>query len=109
MLVPCAIIDLDQRVGADSTISKLGDFSHIRSPAKCAARIGQAFTETSSSIPLDRECVEEVDDVERNGRVFSDGVGTCSSSVLATLQATQNSRVTPAAVFQFRYAGKLNP
>ncbi|KAL8932069.1 MAG: hypothetical protein Q9216_006976, partial [Gyalolechia sp. 2 TL-2023] len=83
---------LDQYVNADLIISNLGDFSHIQCPAKCAARIGQAFTETSSSIPLESGCVEEVDDVERNGRVFSDG-------------ATQKSSLLPATVFQIRYAG----
>ncbi|KAL8833642.1 MAG: hypothetical protein Q9170_004163 [Blastenia crenularia] len=94
-----------QRVDADLIISKLGDFSHIRCPAKCAARIGQAFTETSSSIPLDKAHLKEIEDVERHGRVFSDGAGTCSSTTLATLQAAQKSSVIPATAFQIRYAG----
>ncbi len=93
-------------VNADMIISSLGDFSHIRSPAKCAARIGQAFTETSSSTPIDPACVHEVEDVERNGRCFSDGVGTCSLSVLEGLQAVQKSSQLPATVFQIRIAGK---
>lgn len=33
-------------------IEDLGNFSHIRSPAKCAARIGQAFPETPIAITL---------------------------------------------------------
>jgi hypothetical protein len=31
---------------ADHVLKELGDFSHIRIPAKCAARIGQNFTDT---------------------------------------------------------------
>lgn len=95
-------------IDADMIISSLGDFSHIRSPAKCAARIGQAFTETSSSTPIDPACVHEMEDVERNGRCFSDGVGTCSLSVLEELQAVQKSSQLPATVFQIRIAGKFS-
>ena len=94
-------------VNADWIISKLGSFRHIRSAARCAARIGQAFTETSSSIPLNPNCVEVISDIERNGRVFSDGVGACSLKVLKTLQATQKAGHVPATVFQIRYRGKL--
>ncbi|KAL8648728.1 MAG: hypothetical protein Q9226_005877 [Calogaya cf. arnoldii] len=97
--------DHDKRIDADTIIYKLGDFSHIQCPAKCAARIGQAFTDTSSSIVIDPAFVEEMEDVERNGRVFSDGVGTCSLEVLKTLQSAQKSFAVPATVFQIRYAG----
>ncbi|KAI4263619.1 MAG: hypothetical protein L6R42_001243 [Xanthoria sp. 1 TBL-2021] len=98
-------MDHNKRVDADMIISKLGDFSHIQCPAKCAARVGQAFTDTSSSIAIDPAFVEEIGDVERNGRVFSDGVGTCSLGVLKTLQATQRSFSVPATIFQIRFAG----
>ena len=63
-------------------IDQLGDFSKIHSPAKCAARIGQAFSETSSSITVPNESQTIIDDVQRNGRVFSDGVGTLSMALL---------------------------
>ena len=63
-------------------IKRLGDFSAIRSPAKCAARIGQAFSQTFSSISLPDEAIQMIPEVERNNRVFSDGVGTCSESVM---------------------------
>ncbi|KAL8751235.1 MAG: hypothetical protein Q9199_006559 [Rusavskia elegans] len=98
-------MDHNKRVDADMIISKLGDFRHIQCPAKCAARIGQAFTDTSSSIAIDPAFVEEMEDVERNGRVFSDGVGTCSLGVLKTLKATQRSFSVPATIFQIRFAG----
>ncbi|KAL9021691.1 MAG: hypothetical protein Q9185_001055 [Variospora sp. 1 TL-2023] len=98
-------LHLNQQIDADTIITSLGDFSHIRSPARCAARIGQTFTETSVSVPVDPASVQVVKDVERNGRVFSDGVGTCSMSVLKTLQATQSPSAIPATVFQIRFAG----
>ncbi|KAL8671050.1 MAG: hypothetical protein Q9168_004443 [Polycauliona sp. 1 TL-2023] len=98
-------MDGDKRIDADMIIAKLGDFSHLRCPARCAARIGQAFTDTSSSIAIDPAFVEEIEDVERNGRVFSDGVGTCSLEVLKTLQATRKQFSIPATVFQIRFAG----
>ncbi len=98
--------DNDKRIDADFIISKLGDFSHIQNPAKCAARIGQAFTETSSSIAIDPTIVRIVGDITRNDRVFSDGVGTCSPKVLEILQGAQKSYHRPATVFQIRYLGK---
>lgn len=33
-------------------IARLGDFTKFRSPARCAARIGQAFTDTTGMIAL---------------------------------------------------------
>ncbi|KAL8993199.1 MAG: hypothetical protein Q9169_006522 [Polycauliona sp. 2 TL-2023] len=98
-------MDGNERIDADFIISDLGDFSHIKCPARCAARIGQAFSDTSSSIAIDPAFVEEIDDVERNGRVFSDGVGTCSLEGLKTLQATRKPFSVPATIFQIRFAG----
>ncbi len=60
---------------AKDIIQDLGDFSHIHCSAKCAARIGQAFSDTIFSVPIpDTAYVTETKaDVERNGRCFSDG------------------------------------
>ena len=60
---------------ARDIIQDLGDFSHIHCSAKCAARIGQAFSDTIFSVPIPDTAVvtETKDDVERNGRCFSDG------------------------------------
>ena len=67
---------------AGLVIKQLGDFSKIHSPAKCAARIGQAFSETSSSVTVARENQTVLLDVQRGERVFSDGVGTLSMALL---------------------------
>lgn len=88
-------------------IAKLGDFSAIRSPAKCAARIGQAFSETSKTVRIRADAVTTIADIERSGRVFSDGVGTFSSSILHKLwKEYANSRALRPTLFQIRYAGK---
>lgn len=119
-------------------IKKLGDFSHIRSPAKCAARIGyvypmfttfyflpllkstiphyiyianirnrQAFSNSREIVTLDPEIVKVVSDVERNGRVFSDGVGTISTEFLDHMrQSLPFGYGNWATCFQVRYKGK---
>ncbi|KAF6810885.1 RNA-dependent RNA polymerase, partial [Colletotrichum sojae] len=69
-------------------IKSLGDFEHIQIPAKCAARIGQAFSETPSFISLEETGIQwrNIPDVKKlDGdiqRVFSDGVGTISQEAL---------------------------
>ena len=92
---------------ARSIIRTLGDFSHIRSPAKCAARIGQALSETVPSVDVDIGVVEIVEDVERGDRVFSDGVGTVSQSLIEKIweKYAVRAKVKPT-VIQIRFAGR---
>jgi len=90
-------------------IDGLGDFSLITSPAKRAARIGQAFSDTSISVTIDPIIVEVVADVERNGRCFSDGAGTMSQSVMCKIWdklPKEAPRAKPTC-FQIRYSGML--
>ena len=91
---------------ARSIIATLGDFSHIRSPAKCAARIGQALSETVPSVDVDLGVVEIIDDIERGGRMFSDGVGTVSQSLIEKIweKYAVRAKVRPT-VIQIRFAG----
>ncbi|KAF7593189.1 hypothetical protein BBP40_011819 [Aspergillus hancockii] len=92
-----------------SIISAIGKFSHITSPARCAARIGQAFSETPFTVPL-REMkvlVSTIPDVTSadGSRVFSDGVGTISQEVVERIWADLlPKRGTPTA-FQIRLGG----
>jgi RNA dependent RNA polymerase len=91
-------------------IDALGTFSHITSPAKCAARIGQAFSETPIAIPLDDYgvTVSDIDDVESSDkqRIFTDGVGTISKSLVDIINTDYlpRSKGYPTC-FQIRYAG----
>ncbi|KAJ3067249.1 hypothetical protein HDU98_009572 [Podochytrium sp. JEL0797] len=68
-------------VTVDSIRAWMGDFSMIKSPARYAARMGQAFTSTASTLTVAKEEIYTVADVERNGYIFSDGVGTVSPEI----------------------------
>lgn len=95
-------------VTARTIISRLGSFQGIRLPAKLAARIGQAFSDTLTSIPVNRHWVAmDAPDVSRNGRVFSDGVGTISPKLMYKIweEYALREKVKPT-VFQIRIAGK---
>jgi hypothetical protein len=87
-------------------IRELGHFAPIRSPAKCAARIGQAFTDTSVAVKIPSECVWVVPDIKVGERVFSDGVGTISSSLMDRIwnHLSKKNPVMPVCL-QIRYKG----
>lgn len=92
-----------------SIITALGSFSHLRSPAKCAARIGQAFSETPYSLSLDEHdiAVMQIADVTSadGQRVFSDGVGTLSwGAVHRIWDVIPQSKAAPTT-FQIRFRG----
>ena len=93
---------------ARAVVKDLGDFSNIRNPAKCAARIGQAFSQTLSAIKVSPSAFIQIPDIERNGRTFSDGVGTCSEVIMDKIwdgyQEARRSKVKPT-IFQIRYQG----
>jgi hypothetical protein len=88
-------------------IKNLGNFSEIMSPARCAARIGQAFSDTSGAIPIKPENLRRIPDIERHSRVFSDGCGTISSALLKKVWAGWSaSKKSQPTVLQIRFQGK---
>ena len=100
-------VQLGGRVlNARAVVADLGDFSQFRCPAKCAARIGQAFTDTTGVIHLPAGITTVVDDVQRSGRCFSDGVGTISSSILDLIWSGHptSGHLLPT-LYQIRAAG----
>ncbi|CAG9938772.1 unnamed protein product [Clonostachys rosea f. rosea IK726] len=94
-----------------SVIRGLGDFDAIRVPAKCAARIGQAFSETPFSVPVSSLGIESrsIPDVKSKdgSRVFSDGVGTISAEAMELFWDYLPSQLksTAPTCFQIRWAG----
>lgn len=88
-------------------VKEIGDFSNFRCPARCAARIGQAFSDTRDAITLDAGVVREneLSDVSRNDRVFSDGVGTISMTALRLIWEQLYRGKKKPTVLQFRYRG----
>ncbi|KAI1636235.1 rna-dependent rna polymerase [Biscogniauxia mediterranea] len=92
-----------------SVISDLGEFKNITSPARCAARIGQAFSETPFSTNLDGlgVKVKYIPDVKSTdqARIFSDGVGTISRDLMYAIHDGLPPKWRSATCFQIRWAG----
>ncbi|KAI6778657.1 RNA-dependent RNA polymerase [Emericellopsis cladophorae] len=93
----------------DSIIRLLGTFDDIRVPAKCAARIGQAFSETPYAVPIFKENIltRYIPDIKsRDGvRVFSDGVGTISKGAMEIFWKYLPESAAAVTCFQIRYGG----
>lgn len=95
-------------VAAQEVIKGLGDFSKIRSPAKCAARIGQAFSDTSGTVTVTEETIKMVNDVvnHQTGHTFSDGVGRISYRLLRRVwKEYQQARGQRPTCLQIRFGG----
>lgn len=65
-------------LNARTLIGSFGNFSSIRCPAKCAARIGQAFSKTQNAVHIDPGFVKKVPDIKSGRFLFTDGYGTIS-------------------------------
>ncbi|KAK5997775.1 putative RNA-dependent RNA polymerase 1-like protein [Cladobotryum mycophilum] len=93
----------------DTIIKALGDFRGIRIPAKCAARIGQAFSETPFAVPIfeRRIDIQYITDVKTadGSRVFSDGVGTISRLAMEEVWDHIPRKSQTPTCFQVRIAG----
>ncbi|KAB8236873.1 RNA dependent RNA polymerase [Aspergillus alliaceus] len=85
----------------------MGHFNSIRNVAKHAARLGQCFSTTRAIASCPVEMVK-IEDVERNGYTFSDGVGRISR-FLAQMSMSELKIKTPTgeppSAFQFRLGG----
>lgn len=92
-----------------SIINYLGNTENIYSPARRAARIGQAFSETPHHIDITAHGIKTflLEDIKSSGghRVFSDGVGTISNLVMDTINAAIPKRKSEATCFQIRWGG----
>ena len=84
----------------------MGDFTRIRVVAKYAARLGQCFSTTRAINGLSNPTLVKIDDIERNGFCFTDGVGKIS---LVMAQIIANDLGLPGntapSAFQFRLGG----
>lgn len=97
------------RICARDIIEDLGDFSHIHCSSKCAARIGQSFSDTifSVRVPDTAYVTECKEDIERNGRCFSDGCGTISLELMRRVwnALPPERREQRPTILQIRYRG----
>lgn len=85
----------------------MGHFDDIRNVARHAARLGQCFSTTRAVAGCPVQ-VQKIEDVERNGYTFSDGVGRISK-FLAQMAVSELRIKTPTgeppSAFQFRLGG----
>ncbi|KAL4067761.1 RNA dependent RNA polymerase-domain-containing protein [Scleroderma citrinum] len=69
-------------VTAGTIRAGLGDFQEvIFSPSKFGARMAQAFTATDPSVRIAKHQWRDIPDIEENGIIFTDGVGTISQEL----------------------------
>ncbi len=87
----------------------MGDFRGIRNPAKFGSRMAQCFSSTTVTGRLIEDNIVQIPDVERNGHVFSDGVGRLGTLIAQNMlrQLRKYTRLTSAnpSAYQFRMAG----
>ena len=94
-------------VSANSIRAWMGYFYDIRIIAKHAARLGQCFSTTRAVVNTTVR-IREHPDIERNGFVFSDGVGRISDYLSTLIQgglAIKTLSGLPPSVYQFRLGG----
>jgi RNA-dependent RNA polymerase len=99
----------DGKVTAANIRKRMGDFSNIRNPAKFGARMAQCFSSTTVTGRLDNENIVIIEDVERNGYCFSDGVGRVgaivANNIMRQLRKYTRMQTQNPSAFQFRMAG----
>ncbi|CAF2396824.1 unnamed protein product [Rotaria sp. Silwood2] len=88
----------------DEAYKWMGDFGNERVVAKQSARIAQCFTSSEATIRVPQEKTEIIDDIERNGYIFTDGVGTFSSRLRDEICYKMGFR-RKFSVMQIRYGG----
>ena len=102
----------EDKIKASTIRAKIGILDHIRSPARYAARMGQAFTATSTSILVHADSVARLPDIKtKDDRYeFSDGVGRMSQEVCDRLndeifKSSVSAPLVPPSTFQIRMGG----
>lgn len=87
----------------------MGDFRHIKNPAKYAARLGQSFGSSTETLSVARHEREIIPDIEvQHGEVkyvFSDGIGKISSDFAKRVAAKCGFQAFTPSAFQIRYGG----
>ncbi|KAL2237326.1 UNVERIFIED_CONTAM: RNA-dependent RNA polymerase 6 [Sesamum indicum] len=95
----------DKNTGVANIKSWMGKFTQ-RNVAKCAARMGQCFSSTYATIEVPLTKVNsQFPDVERNGYVFSDGIGMISADLAIEVAEKLQLGSNPPCAYQIRYAG----
>lgn len=95
----------DKRLTVTSIRNWMGKFTN-RNVAKCAARMGQCFSSTYATVEVSPDHVEsELPDIERNGYVFSDGIGIITPDLALEVAEKLQMKDNPPCAYQIRFAG----
>ncbi|KAI0524882.1 hypothetical protein KFK09_004272 [Dendrobium nobile] len=95
----------DKNITSDSIRKWMGRFSN-KNVAKCAARMGQCFSSTYATVKvLPNEVDSYLEDIERNGFVFSDGIGKITPELGMEVAEILSLIDNPPSAYQIRYAG----
>eukprot|EP00814_Leptocylindrus_danicus_P018554 CAMPEP_0116022626 /NCGR_PEP_ID=MMETSP0321-20121206/11096_1 /TAXON_ID=163516 /ORGANISM="Leptocylindrus danicus var. danicus, Strain B650" /LENGTH=1212 /DNA_ID=CAMNT_0003493727 /DNA_START=209 /DNA_END=3844 /DNA_ORIENTATION=+ len=90
---------------ADTLRQQLGNFDHLTSsPSRHGSRLGQCFSDTVDALMLDDSQWQLIEDIEKNGYCFSDGVGRISKSMSKEIATKLGINDIPSA-YQIRFAG----
>ncbi|MQM13921.1 hypothetical protein Taro_046848 [Colocasia esculenta] len=95
----------DENHNVSSILAWMGRFSN-KNVAKCAARMGQCFSSSYATVNVPSEEVNpEFPDIERNGYVFSDGIGKITPELALEVAEKLKLADNPPSAYQIRYAG----
>jgi RNA-dependent RNA polymerase len=100
------MVEVKQNFNGQLIRKSLGDFSTLTHPGKYLARLGQCFSSTRCAyrIPSDVK-VREIDDVERNGYKFTDGIGLISRDIMDEIKILLRKPDEPICALQVRLSG----
>ncbi len=87
----------------EQIIKELGDFTKETNIHKNAARRGQCLSTTSLIKKLKPSCIKRIPDYERNGYIFTDGIGMISTNL--ALECAKAFKLEYASAFQVRLGG----
>ncbi|KAL3420212.1 RNA-dependent RNA polymerase 1 [Phlyctema vagabunda] len=93
-----------EHLSCDDIRKWMGNFKHIRIPARYAARLGQCFSTTRAINGMSAPHLVKVPDIKRNGYNFTDGVGKISYFLAQMIAVELGLKIVPSA-FQFRLGG----
>lgn len=88
----------------DKIRQRMGRFDHITVVAKYAARLGQCLSTTRPVPSISIPKIVKIQDIERNGHCFTDGVGKISP-FLAKMVADDWKLFSHPSAIQFRMGG----
>ena len=91
-------------------IAENGEFAEIKTVSKWIARIGLLFSSVKvTGITISEEQVITEDDIEHNGKVFSDGCGgigkELAKQIYTEIKETETAENYLPSVYQIRYQG----